>query len=201
MNSFAINCYLFVQKHDIELDNLSISLFKKHLLKEIFMKITSTNFGCGQTKNIEFDNIMLVFFQRKNNYSYEEEQTIVYQVSIHDHPLKISKFFKDVSNFMKSKVARASCHREKEYYQFVLSSKEHDFFPVKWFTLWLNNGDTIKHDIAFSVTLIKKNNENLHFGRFNFSDWEKHPKYRELNIKRNAFKYISNQIAKTYKSK
>lgn len=164
------------------------------------MKITSTGFGCGQTENIEFDNIMFIHFQRKNNYSYEDNQSVIYQVSIHDHPLKISKFFKDVSKFMKSKAMRKSFYSEKEHYQFVLSSKEHDFFPVKWFTLWLDNCNKIDHDIGCSVTFIKKNDNYIPFGNINFSNWEKFPKYRELNIQRNAFKYISNQIVKSYKS-
>lgn len=190
---------MFVQEPDIEFDNLSISLMSGKttlLLKELFMKITSTGFGCGQTKNIEFDTIMFVHYKRTNNYTFEDSKTVIKKVSIHDSHFKIAQFFKEVSDLMKTKVMRDSLWSETEHYQFVLSSKEYEFFPVKWFTLWLDNGDKIDHDIAFSVTYITKNGIDIPFGRVNFSNWEKFPKYRELNMKKNAFKYIANQIMK-----
>lgn len=161
------------------------------------MKITSTGFGCGQTEEIKFDTIMFVKFKRVS--SYESDKTVVKKVSIHDSNIKIAHFFKEVSDFMKTNTMRKSCWtdcNEEEHYQFVLSNEEYDFFPVKWFTIYLNNGDKIEHDIAFSITYITKNGIDIPFGRTNFSSKRKYPIYRELNIKRNAFKYIANQIKK-----
>lgn len=153
------------------------------------MKITSTGFGCTQKQEIYFDTIMFVHYKQvRNLFSLEEEKIIVNKVSIYDSNLKIAQFFKDIAKIMKTKSMRESYRSEDEHYQFALSSKDYDFFPVKWFTLWLDNGDKIDHDIAFSVTLIRKNDVPIPFGKFSFSRWSEFPVYRELNVKRNAFK-------------
>ena len=157
------------------------------------MKITSSS--GGKKDSLSFDKIMFVHYQGKS-YAEEQKETVVKQVSIKDNNHKIAQFFKEVSDFMKTKKMRDSESSDSEHYQFVLSSEDFPVFPVKWFTLWLNNGDVITHDIAFSVTYIKKNGMTVPFGRVIWKDYEMYPIYREINMKRNAFKYIANQIRK-----
>lgn len=146
-------------------------------------------------KNIDFTSIMLIH----NHGPYNKpQQDIVFSVSLNEHPLKVAQFFKDVAKFMKSKKVLDTAFSEKEHFQFALANEEYPIFPVKWFTFVLDNGDVINHDIAFSTTLIKKNNIRIPFGGFNLSQWESFAKYREYNMKRNAYKFISNQILKAY---
>lgn len=157
------------------------------------MKILTTNFAGKEA--IYFDFIKLVHF---HGDPCNQTQDVMFSVSIHEHPLKISNFFKDVARFMKSKKVRDSHFKEREHFQFVLSNKEYDNFPVKWFTLELDNGVRIDHDFAFSTTLIKKNGFMVPFGGFNFSKWESFARHREINMKRNAYKFIANEVFKDY---
>lgn len=152
------------------------------------MKIISDNWGKNK---IEFDNISFVYFNRKEN-----TQHTVFKIHRTASSLEISLFFKKLSQFIYSRSARKTLFSEGEYYQFVLSNKEHDWFLVKWFSLVFDNGIQIDHDIAFSTTLIKKNNMIVPLGSFPNWNKNKYPVYRQFKIKRNAYKFISNQVLK-----
>lgn len=158
------------------------------------MKIYTT--GWMSKQNIEFNSIMLVHYYGN---SMNQNKDVVFSVSINEHPFKIAKFFKDASRFMKSKKVRDTVFKEDEHFQFVLANEEYDFFPVKWFTLELDNGKKISHDIAniaFATTLIKKNSLVVPLG--GFSKRKSFSKHRESSINRNAYKFISNEVLKSY---
>lgn len=100
-------------------------------------------------------------------------------------------FFKQISKFIVSKKATRG---DEKCFQFavMLDGKIH---PLKWFDFHPNPNTVISHDIAFGTTFIERNGLELPFGKFAF--WYKKksfPLYREFKIKRNAYKYIANQI-------
>lgn len=151
------------------------------------------------SETLIFDKIMYVHTLYVNkNFKTETKNTIIKEVDL-SNPLLVAKFFKEISLMQKSKEHRLfSNHVAKfGFYQFYLSNKEYPMFPIKWFSLILDDGTKIDHDIAFSTTLIKRNNIIIPFGSL-FTE-TKCSRYRALNIKRQAYKYISNQINNSLK--
>lgn len=153
------------------------------------MHIETTNWG---KEVIVFHKILYVL----TTYDEDHNQTFhtIKEISLLESKEKIVKFFSDVSKMQKSKQHRDSYFKNTEHYQFFLDSAEHPMFPVKWFNLILDNGVNISHDIAFDVTLIRKNKMIIPFSRFFPSEFQKRSKYHELIVKRNAYRYIANQI-------
>lgn len=174
----------------------SIDCQVKQSYEREIMKIYTTNFS---KETIEFNTIMFVHFERTDGY--HETKKILNSISVNDHPLKVAAFFENISNLMKTKKVRKSIFSGKEHFQFVLSNEDFENFPVKWFTLELDNSIKISHDIAFETTLIKRNDVLIPFGRFNLYSRHKLALYREYNMKRNAYKFISNEIEKSYFNK
>lgn len=108
-------------------------------------------------------------------------------------------FFREIAKFIVSASVRAD-YKNKENnncFQFAVM-KDEKIKPIKWFDLWLDNKNSISHDVAFSTTLVKKNDLSIPFGKFPI--WYNKNKvfslYRELKVKKNAYKYIANQIKK-----
>ena len=140
-----------------------------------------------------FDNILYI------NGATKE---IIYETKLNDK-FASYQFFKNIAKFVKTKRVRESIldYDRKEYFQFALM-KDGEITPIKWFDLVINDNVVISHDIAFETTLIKKNNQRVGFGHFPMYYWNRNidlPMYRELNVKARAYKYMANQIKKTWK--
>lgn len=116
---------------------------------------------------------------------------------------KSYEFFKKISRFNQSHPVFKTLdvpYEKKQYYQFAVMY-ENEIFPIKWFDLVIAEGIVVFHDIAFETTLIKRNDVIIPFGKFPMRYWNKGiklPKYREFNIKSRAYKFIANQIKKTF---
>lgn len=161
------------------------------------MQIISDNWSKNK---IQFDTISFVrFYQEGEEESYNNHKhEIVATISKDAHPFEIAKFFKSLAKLVYSAKVRKTIFSSKEHYQFVLSNKEFDFFPVKWFTLIFDNGIKIDHDFAFDTVLIQKNDFEVPLGKFPhyLNDKTFYPIYREFKLKRNAYKFIANQALK-----
>ncbi len=150
------------------------------------MKVTTTFWS---EKIHEFHE--LFFINNKDN-------KIIFKTDLKDK-FATYVFFKEIAKFVVSKGVRAEYINEesKNCFQFAVMENE-EIQPIKWFDLWLNEKNSIFHDIAFNTTLIKKNGFLVPLGKFPmFYDENKvFSRYRELKIKRNAYKYIANQVKK-----
>lgn len=108
----------------------------------------------------------------------------------------VSRFFRRVAAFVGSPQAREHLRREDHWYQFAVMQGE-ELLPVKWFDLVLTNGVVLSHDIAFNTTLVERNGRPVPLGRFpRWSDNRRYPRYRELKLKRRAYKFLANQAQK-----
>ena len=103
-----------------------------------------------------------------------------------------ARFFKNIASFVKTKQVLQTVEND-EWFQFAVMYNN-EITPIKWFDLHVDDV-VLSHDIAFETTLIRKNGVGISFGRFP-RGFKKIAKYREFNIKRRAYKYIANQIAK-----
>lgn len=140
----------------------------------------------------EFDNLL---------YINGKTQAIIFQTNLGDVPGSV-KFFKNIARFVKSASVRKALYSGKYesevYYQFAVM-KDGEMTPIKWFDLVINDKLTISHDIAFNTTLVKRNDVDMPFGRFPMYYYRRNinlPKYRELNVKARAYKFMGNQINK-----
>lgn len=146
----------------------------------------STTFH-SETKH-QFDHILYV-----NSHTND----IVFEAQL-DNWVDTVTFFKNIIQFLKKKAIRKTFvdTNNKDCYQFAVWHKN-KLTPLKWFDLILSDDVTISHDIAFSVTLIKKNQLKINCGNFPFLYWKRDldvPQYFELNSKLIAYKYIKNQV-------
>lgn len=139
----------------------------------------------------EFDKIFYI------NGSTEE---IMFQADL-NNALNTYLFFKNIAKFVKSKKVlnnmNSNSFKSSEYYQFAIILKG-KIKHIKWFDLVIQENLIISHDIAFETTLLKRNNVNLYFGRFTINYQKKMPKYREFNIKSRVYKYMANQVKKSF---
>lgn len=141
-----------------------------------------------------------------------------------DNPREVAWFFRRVADLVVSAAARkhlrASClepYSKSVWYQFaVRKPTEGDFdgagvstdasaigegakdslqiLPIIWFDLVLDNGAVLSHDYAFSTILLRRNALRVPLGRFPHFCGQVSSRYRELKRKRQAYKYLSNQI-------
>lgn len=171
-----------------------IEAFDLTLMKVCIMKIIS---DCCSKDKVYFDSIMFVHFDTHTNQNYK----VIDKVSKDASLLEISHFFKKIAKFICSREARQVYRHKGElgHFQFMLSSERFKEFPVKWFTLEFDNGIVINHDIAFCQIYIYKNGHRVYFNSY-FNDRitknRKYVKYLELKNKRNAYKFIANQVLK-----
>ena len=136
------------------------------------------------TKTIhEFNNLQLI---KHNQSPYHTAHTVVDSISLQNE-LDVALFFRRLAKKIMS-------FDINDTFQFAVIDFDLKLIPIKWFTLEIGSIE-ISHDIAFETTLIKKNGVDIPLGRFPFRN-KKYPLRREMNIKRNAYKYISNQIMK-----
>lgn len=145
-------------------------------------------------RQIEFDRICFVHYRSESSMYVP---IVIDSIHKDASALEFQRFFNKLS-----KVVCSAKHREvyrtrekSGYFQYVLSNKDYPQFPVCWFTLILDNGVEIKHDIAFGNTLIYRNGLKV-FGPKSLIDRRNWTKYTELKIKKKAYKFISNQITK-----
>lgn len=155
------------------------------------MKIISDNWS---NKKINFEKLSFVHFPSANSMS---DPVVIDYITEESTPFEIQQFFKNISKLVCSDEHR-KIHQSRSdlgHFQFVLSNHEFPHFPVCWFTLVFDNGVEIKHDIAFSTTIVHKNGLRI-FPLLSLSNREKWGKYTELKIKRRAYKFIGNQAIK-----
>lgn len=134
-------------------------------------------------------------------------QEIMFQTDL-NNVFQTYLFFKNLAKFVKTKKVRDTIKFDAwsyndDYFQFA-TVVENKITPIKWFDLIVSDKNVISHDIAFETTLIKKNKRRLSFGQFpmvyyNRNENVKLPKYRELNIKARAYKYMANQVKELFK--
>lgn len=157
------------------------------------MKITTT-FWSDQV--LEFDTLLYINGNTKE---------VMYQADLNDK-YATYLFFIDIAKFVKSKAVlntiNGNAYDNQEYYQFATIYEE-QITHIKWFDLVINDKLVISHDIAFETTLIKRNDVRMSFGYFPMwyyyhKNNPKLPKYREFKIKARAFKFIANQIKKSF---
>lgn len=130
-------------------------------------------------------------------------KTIVAQTDLNEHRMTFL-FFKEIAKFVTTREV-LNCFKDyiqtnvRNYYQFAVI-KNGELCPIKWFDLHVSETCIISHDHAFNTTLIKKNDSVLYFGKFPmwYPDNIKMSKYREFKIKSRCYKYIANQIGKTF---
>ena len=159
------------------------------------MKITTTFWS---KEKFEFSKLLYINGNTKE---------IMFETNL-DNVFETYLFFKNIAKFVKSnevlKTIDNSAWANQTYYQFA-TIFEDKITHIKWFDLVINEKMTISHDIAFQTTLIKRNNVDIPFGRFPNLYYKnnidpKLAKYREFNIKSRAYKFMANQIKKTFKS-
>ncbi len=123
------------------------------------MRIVSDNWR----DDIDFDCIYFVHYIPGENNSLNKK--IVASVSKNDGAFKIAMFFRKVGDIVVSRNNRKVYRNNNDlgHFQFMLSNEQYPDFPVKWFTLHLDNGIKIKHDIAFNTTFIYKNGIRVYF--------------------------------------
>lgn len=136
-------------------------------------------------------------------------EEIIYQTDL-SNAFDTYLFFKNIAKFVKSKKVRDTIHfnewtREDDYFQFA-TIVDNKITHIKWFDLVVADNLVVSHDIAFETTLIKKNGIKLSFGQFpfvyyNYKKNVKLSKYRELNIKAKAYKYMANQVKSVWLNK
>ncbi len=134
---------------------------------------------------VDFDNLLFVNGKTKE---------IAFHTNLNDVQ-ETYQFFKNISKFVISPTVRKTLFVEDEWYQFYVMDGT-EMLPIKWFDLHIAEDCVISHDIAFSTTLIKKNGVHVPFGKFPhwYKSWKNFSKYRELNIKSRAYKYIANRV-------
>lgn len=115
-------------------------------------------------------------------------------------------FFRNLSKFVQTpkvlKTVDSNGWGEMDYYQFAVRDVNYEggVCPIKWFDLVITDNLIVSHDIAFETTLIKRNGVEMSFGVFpNWCKTSKLPKYREFNIKSRAYKFMGNQVKKSFK--
>lgn len=156
------------------------------------MRIISDNWR----DDIEFDSISFVHFKPGKNYS-GYKRTVIASVSKEAGAFKLAMFFRYVASLVSSAKHRKVYRNQDDegHFQFELANEQYPDFPVKWFTLHLDNGIKIKYDIAFNTTFIYKNGIRVYFtGRKKKN--HKYSKYLELNMAKRAYIYIANQFLK-----
>jgi hypothetical protein len=147
------------------------------------MKLTTTFWS---EEKHDFTQLLYV-----NNHTKE----VMFQTDL-TNKFETHLFFKNIAKFVKSKEVRNTINHERvEGYQFAVSENNGEIIFIKWFDLVIDEKNIISHDIAFETTLITKNNVQIPFGRFPMRyKYNSLAKYREFNIKAQAYKYIANQI-------
>lgn len=153
------------------------------------MKLTSSYFD--DDTPIDFESISWISFNRDKG-----PDKVCFSVKLSQGPRAISNFFKSVAKFQNTRQSKDGVLLENTHFQFVLQSKTIPSFPCKWFLLTNDNGDVLKHDIAFSTTLIEINGLDIPLGRFPLNQNRFYPSFRELKIKKRAYKVIANFILK-----
>lgn len=159
------------------------------------MRVISDNWS---SVDIEFDGIEFVHYVPASSwYKKDNKEIVICSVSANAHPLEIAHFFRKVADINYSRGNRKIYRNENKlgHFQFRLYNKDYPDFPVKWFTLIFDNGIKIDHDIGSNTTYIKKNSHSvLFYPREKASG--KYSKYKELNMKKRAYKFIANQVMK-----
>lgn len=156
------------------------------------MKLTTTFWS---EKVHEFDKILFINGKTKE---------IKFQADLNS-PWNTQLFFKEVAKFVKTKHVRDTLYANPfngrdVYYQYALLV-DGEVTPIKWFDLHVNDKVVISHDVAFDTTLIRRNDVGVPFGHFPMYYYRRNenaklPKYRELNLRAKACKYMANQIKK-----
>lgn len=153
------------------------------------MKLTTT-FWSEEVH--EFDKLLYINGNTKE---------IMFQTDL-KNAFETYNFFKALAKFVKSTTMRKtidnSAWDNEDYYQFAVL-RENEIIHIKWFDLVVSDKITLSHDIAFETTLIKKNGQTVPFGRFPMWYYNRNiklPKYREFNVKAQAYKYLANQVRK-----
>ena len=146
------------------------------------MKVTTT-FWSDDVH--EFDKLLFIRGKTKE---------ILFEADLND-AMETYTFFKNISNFVKLPAVRKTAFDDDVWYQFAVMFKD-EVTCIKWFDLVVDETLTLSHDIAFSTTLIRKNDVLVPFGKFPmwYKGSKRFPKYRELNIKSRAYKYLANRV-------
>lgn len=149
------------------------------------IKITTT-FWSPQV--FEFDHLLLI------KYSADPYNQIPTEIDRADLSAKgsLSGLFKRASKLAVSKQQMLSTrtHGESGHIQFGVILDD-EITPVKWFNIVTEKGDIYSHDVLREVTLLRKNGHSLPFGQ---PYYDCNRPYRANNIKRQVFKFVSNQL-------
>ena len=148
------------------------------------MNLTTTHINGSSRNEQAFSNLC---------YLHGPSQTVLLETSLENKSSAV-RFFMALSRFVLTADVRQG-HARDIWYQFALRD-ENKLIPIKWFTLHLDDGTQVFHDIAFNTTLIEVNGLTVPFGKFPFSETRRYARYREFKLKARAYKFIANTIRK-----